>query len=360
MATMNTEVLHLRQVPGSSLDSCATRPITGEILEAFREMFAHADAGSEHQALDQQLSQQAKALAAARGASAITKAGEPVVTTCRAATSAVVRRQVARQRDIATLVAMVRDTVESLVAGHKVSAAALGESTNRLEHMQHVSDFGSLKKMLAAEVVTLRKIASDREAEHEKTVSVLQQRLTNAEAQLCEARSEARIDPLTEVANRRGFDIVLADRVKSSDPVSPLVLALFDVDGFKRINDCYGHPAGDAILQHVARSVRAAVRQDDLVARIGGDEFALIASGLTLAQAEARLRTILLRISGDRIGAEQITVSLSCGVSEHSAGDTVQTLFSRSDAALLNAKAQGKNRVVTREAPYIRSLLRRR
>ena len=357
---MDTEVLHLRQLPGPSPDHCATRPITSEILESFREMFAHADAGSAQPTLDHQLAELVKALAEAKGANAIARAGEPVVTTCRAAASAVVKRQIARQRDIATLVAMVRDTVDSLVSGHTASAAALGESTSRLEYMQDVTDVARLKQLLAAEVVTLRKIASDREAEHAQTVSVLRERLTHAEAQLCEARSEARLDPLTDVANRRGFDAALKERLKASDPSSSLILALFDVDGFKGINDRYGHPAGDAVLQHVARSVRAAVRQDDLVARIGGDEFALIASGLTLAQADARLRTIIQKIGSERVGTAAITVSLSCGVSEHSAGDTAQTLFSRTDAALLDAKARGKNRVVKREAPYIRRLLKLR
>jgi diguanylate cyclase (GGDEF)-like protein len=134
---------------------------------------------------------------------------------------------------------------------------------------------------------------------------------------------------------------------------------MFDVDGFKRVNDELGHPTGDAILQHIARSIRDSVRQDDLVARIGGDEFALIASGLTLAQAASRLRGIVNNIAGERIGDHNLTVSLSCGVSEHSAGDTVQTLISRTDAALNEAKSLGKNRVVARHAPYIRTLLRR-
>lgn len=355
------EVLPLRQVPNREAQTdCATRPVAEQILRSFRMMFAYAEVGSEHEALDGQLAAQSSALAAANSRAGIAQISEAVVNACRGAVAAVARRQQLRRQDIESLVAVVRATVDSLATGHAEASAALGESTSRLESLQAVPDFDELRRRLASEVSALRQISRDRDHEHERTVTLLRDQLTTAEQQLCLARAEALVDPLTEVVNRRGFDAALADRIKTMDPATTLVLGLFDVDYFKGMNDRYGHMTGDAVLRHVAMTIRGSVRQDDVVARIGGDEFALIASGLTLAQAEPRLRAILHKIGAESVGAEDVLVSVSCGVAEYSAGDTAQTLISRSDGALNDAKAYGKNRVVAREAPYIRNLLRHR
>jgi diguanylate cyclase len=358
---MNMEVLPLRHVtPREPQTDCATRPVAEQILRAFRMMFAYTEVGPEHEALDTQLVTQASALAGASGRAAIAQISDAVVNACRGAVAAVARRQQLRRQDIESLVAVVRATVDSLATGHAESSLALGESTARLESLQTVPDFDDLRRRLASEVSALRQIARDRDRDHDRTVTLLRDQLTTAEQQLCLARAEALVDPLTEVVNRRGFDSALADRIKTMDPAMPLILALFDVDYFKGMNDRYGHMTGDAVLRHVALTIRGSVRQDDVVARIGGDEFALIASGLTLKQAEPRMRAILHKIGAESVGAEDVLVSVSCGVAEYSAGDTVQTLISRSDGALNDAKAYGKNRVVARDAPYIRNLLRHR
>jgi diguanylate cyclase (GGDEF)-like protein len=89
-------------------------------------------------------------------------------------------------------------------------------------------------------------------------------------------RAMAELDPLTGVCNRRGFDLALERAAASREPYA---LILIDLDDFKRINDEHGHPAGDAVLQSVALAAAKVARQDDCVARIGGDEFALLAPG---------------------------------------------------------------------------------
>jgi len=322
-------------------------------------MFTYAEVGVEHETLDAQLAARAAALGSANNRIAVAQIGDAIVDACRAAVAAVARRQELRRHDIESLVAVVRQTVDSLASGHAESSAALGESTSRLEGLQRVTDLSELQRRLAAEVSTLRHIAMERDHDHSRTVGLLREQLTTTEQQLCVARAEALVDPLTDVANRRGFDAALAERLRSVDPSAPLILAVFDVDFFKGTNDRYGHPAGDAVLRHIAKTIRGSVRQDDVVARIGGDEFALLASGLTLTQAESRLRAILQKIGGEAVGLDKVVVSVSCGVSEYSAGDTTMTLISRSDAALSDAKALGKNRVAARHAPYIRTLLRR-
>ena len=102
-------------------------------------------------------------------------------------------------------------------------------------------------------------------------VQFLKGRLVRAELH---QRTMAELDPLTGVANRRGFDLALERAAATGDPYA---LILIDLDDFKRVNDEQGHPAGDAVLQSVAMAAASVARQGDCLARIGGDEFALIA-----------------------------------------------------------------------------------
>jgi diguanylate cyclase (GGDEF)-like protein len=102
-------------------------------------------------------------------------------------------------------------------------------------------------------------------------------------------RTMAELDPLTGVRNRRGFDLALQRAAASREPYA---LILIDLDDFKRVNDEHGHPAGDAVLQSVALAAATVARQGDCVARIGGDEFALIAPGAEAAGVLRLLRDL--------------------------------------------------------------------
>jgi diguanylate cyclase (GGDEF)-like protein len=351
------DILPLRQVSNTSNhEDDAVRQVTDDVLRWFRAMFEHAEPGPEHAEFDTRLQALTGALLKATDRQAIAQAGIPLTDTCRAAAIAVQRRQEARRLDVANLVSMVRETVDSLSDEHDASASALGESTVRLENLHCVTDFLELKERLAAEVVTLKRIATERAKHQNETIGQLKARLQNAEQQLCLARAEALIDALTEIPNRRAFDAELAKRIREAATTSPLVLALFEVDSFKSLNDRLGHPAGDAALRATASAIRDAVRNDDMVARIGGDEFAVIACGLTLARAEARMRALVRAIAAMPAEPVGAPISVSCGLSEFSAGDSVQTLLSRADAALSDAKALGKNRVLARFVPYVHAL----
>lgn len=147
-------------------------------------------------------------------------------------------------------------------------------------------------------------------------------------------------DPLTGLANRRRFDDALgAELDRHRRGGTPLALLLLDLDRLKEINDRGGHAAGDAAIRAVGEALRSAVRSSDLAARIGGDEFAVLApnadlpGGLALAQ---RVRAVLAREGGP---------ALSIGVSTARAGDGARDLLRRADEALYRAKARGRDRV---------------
>jgi diguanylate cyclase (GGDEF)-like protein len=154
-------------------------------------------------------------------------------------------------------------------------------------------------------------------------------------------------DALTGLCSRRRFDEVLqseADRARRYG--TPLSLVIADIDFFKRINDCHGHEAGDQVLKAVGEHFLTLVRQTDIAARIGGEEFVILMPGIALDQA-------LLAAERMRAAFQSMVVhglpeiSLSFGVAGLGGSESILQALARADAALYRAKAQGRNRVVS-------------
>jgi diguanylate cyclase len=159
----------------------------------------------------------------------------------------------------------------------------------------------------------------------------------------------ARLDPLTGIANRKSFDERFAQEIarRAGDGV-PSGLLLWDIDNFKIINDSYGHRAGDRVLQSVAGCFSAALRSGDFVARIGGEEFAVLLSGVRLADAlnvANQVRAAVEALKFHFRGAP-VQVTVSCGITELHQDDAPEAAFDRVDAALYRAKHGGKNACV--------------
>ena len=156
-------------------------------------------------------------------------------------------------------------------------------------------------------------------------------------------------DPLTNLHNRRHFDIqldvILNDQLPHGQPVC---LLLVDVDGFKFINDTYGHPAGDEVLRTIAGLLRARARPSDYVARLAGNEFALILKGTSLDDATRVANDLHEDVNRSRVALPVGHVQLQCTIGVASApvhGMTAQDLISAADVAVYHAKRRGPNRV---------------
>ena len=148
-----------------------------------------------------------------------------------------------------------------------------------------------------------------------------------------ELRAQAWVDPLTGLYNRRyvmeEFKNILKRAIRSGDPVRAV---LFDLDGFKAVNDKLGHLAGDVVLQKAAGALRSSLRQGDLLGRFGGDEFLLVATGEAAAVQE-----IVARCQKSVQGATGLTIS--AGVADVMArGEPPEALISRADADLAASK----------------------
>ncbi len=150
------------------------------------------------------------------------------------------------------------------------------------------------------------------------------------------------IDPLTGIYNKKKFQKRLTQEISRAKRYKdPLSLILFDIDSFKDINDTHGHLIGDEVLKKVAKTVGKAIRKADLFARIGGDEFAIIAPKTDKESAYALAEKIRGLI--ENIEAEP-GVTCSFGIAEYREPMEAETLITRADEALYRAKKSGKNR----------------
>jgi len=159
-------------------------------------------------------------------------------------------------------------------------------------------------------------------------------------------------DRLTDLANRRAFDDGLSlEAGRARRYWRPLAIALIDIDHFKLINDTHGHAAGDAVLKSVADILKRSMRKTDIVARFGGDEFALVMPETTSELVVAKLERVRHDVAMAQIlaggGASPVSVTLSIGVANWpDDGAQVHHVLAAADARLYEAKRLGRDRLV--------------
>jgi diguanylate cyclase (GGDEF)-like protein len=174
--------------------------------------------------------------------------------------------------------------------------------------------------------------------------------ITRIMRQLSEILKLATTDSLTEVANRRSFlDRGEVERERAIQYGGPLSVLLLDVDHFKRVNDTYGHAAGDAVLRTLSETVRRSARKTDLVGRLGGEEFAVLLPRTGVAAAQELAERIRLGVASTlvRVGTESLAVTVSIGVATMAGpAEPVEAMLRRADLLMYDAKVGGRNRVV--------------
>lgn len=157
------------------------------------------------------------------------------------------------------------------------------------------------------------------------------------------------VDGLTQLFNRRYFNETLEREINRCKRYArPLALMMFDIDHFKKINDSFGHVAGDALLRQLALAVKPRVRREDILARVGGEEFAVILPEIGLEGARVTGQKIREAIASAPFVFEDSSMpcTVSVGIAELDLkNDEPKTLYGRADAALYRAKSSGRNRV---------------
>lgn len=183
-----------------------------------------------------------------------------------------------------------------------------------------------------------------------------ERQLTRANRELARYAEEVErltlTDPLTELPNRRHFDILLRQELEKVDRYQePLSLLLLDLDYFKAINDTYGHVQGDEVLRRVANTLATHLRGADAVARWGGEEFVALAPKTPLRGALELAERLRLAVSETELPQGIPAITASIGVAEWVSGESAEGLLARVDRALYRAKETGRNRVSPADPP---------
>ncbi len=264
------------------------------------------------------------------------------------------RREYQRRQEMSKIVAALAKAVDE----SSIRSRGLSEGLeNIIQHLWKAPDVQGLRSLreqvtskvqaLAADAQTMRtdlEGARSRASSLESLVAEQAERITDLQA-------EASQDPLTGVPNRRTFDHWLPKQVASCQSTdTPFALVIMDLDHFKRLNDTWGHPFGDTVLQAAARAISGAIRQDDIVARIGGEEFAVLIQGAVpnVARAVAgRLRSSLQQLEmRPEPDSDPVSVTASAGLANLRPDDDAASLYARADKSLYTAKQQGRDRLV--------------
>ena len=162
-----------------------------------------------------------------------------------------------------------------------------------------------------------------------------------------EALAAALKDPLTNLNNRRAMEATLAREVElAKRNRSQLSVIALDIDHFKKINDTYGHLAGDKVIIEIANMLESAVRSCDIVFRYGGEEFVVVLSSTDLAGAQLLAERVRKTIESKSVSCEEgeIAITASLGVASYERGENDRSLLARADTALYQAKHDGRNR----------------
>jgi diguanylate cyclase len=258
------------------------------------------------------------------------------------------KKQAENRREAATLnvLSNVLAAAEQLnldVGTHNTEIQAVGR---HLTGMKVDDSMREVQQTLLGEITSV--LEANQQLEDDLNYARL--RIEEQAQELDRTRREARTDPLSGVANRKGFDEKLQMMLGAYKRQGKrCVLALADVDHFKWINDTHGHTAGDQVVTQVGQFLRDCLRGEDFVARFGGDEFALIFANVDLDAGAAVAERIRASVSknnfGLRVGEEQAAVTFSIGLAAAWDGATAEALLERADQALYRAKESGRNKV---------------
>jgi diguanylate cyclase len=251
-----------------------------------------------------------------------------------------------RQDDTATLDREIRDELGRVgddIANSQDLGTLKQSVSQRLEFIGN-----TMERFRNRELERENLLAGQLEAMQEK-VAAMEAHSEQMQAQVYKERERAMTDFLTQLPNREAWqERLMFEFNRWQRYQKPLTVAVIDIDLFKKVNDSYGHKAGDRVLQLVSRELRTRLRATDFIARYGGEEFVLLLPETTVEAARAVIDKLRNRVAGlpFHFGGEPVSVTFSAGATEFREGDSVESGFDRADRALYQAKDAGRNQTV--------------
>jgi diguanylate cyclase len=233
-----------------------------------------------------------------------------------------------------------------------------GKVVGYATRIQEANDIGSLKNIVDELMSDTRSMQTDMQRYRDEMVLARRQaeqaelKVRQLEAELEQISEQVREDQLTGTLNRRGLDDAMEREIARSERKNlPLCVAVLDLDNFKRLNDTYGHQAGDEALVHLARVIKKTLRPTDIVARYGGEEFVCVFSETDLDPAVEVMKRLQRELTKRFFlhNNERLLITFSAGVARRDRDESQESLIARADKAMYQAKLRGKNRVVPAE-----------
>lgn len=214
---------------------------------------------------------------------------------------------------------------------------------------QHLATIGSAVGRFREQETERERVLAEQLGAMQEKIAAMEAHSEQLQSDVRRERERAMTDLLTQLPNREAWQERLSFEFNRWQRYRhPLTVGLLDIDLFKRINDAYGHKAGDRVLQLIARELRAGLRSTDYVARFGGEEFVLLFPETDAESARGALDKLRERISKlpFHFSGEPVSVTFSAGVAMFEPGDSDDTVFERADRALYLAKGDGRNCVI--------------
>lgn len=206
---------------------------------------------------------------------------------------------------------------------------------------------------ISSHIISYRQYETDRVENSRQQVLDMQNRMQTLEQEtqslkqtVIEKNRQAMYDTLTAIPNRLFYEQRANEEISRWKRFSnPLSLVVWDIDFFKKVNDTYGHKAGDKVLKTVAQLLDQRIRDTDFLARYGGEEFVMLLPGTQQDECLQLVNELRKQVAdcGFHYHGEAVTITVSCGISSFREGDSLDSVFDRADRALYKAKENGRN-----------------
>lgn len=258
---------------------------------------------------------------------------------------------------------IIWDFADNLSEEVHAQASAEGEINNSLQGLREAVESNSIEDLRSKSREFINNYLQHQAANNErrsKRMETVKKSLSTVKKQLMEANRSMRSDHLTGAHNRRSFDEQVKRYIQMNElDHDPVTMILFDIDFFKKINDAYGHDIGDFVLQECVRLLQESfAREVDFVARLGGEEFAVILPGCDSTVAAKMVEECMARIRKEVFvhGNLEIRYTVSAGIAQLETRETPDSWYKRSDEALYNSKHTGRNKYTIATSSKIKSV----
>ena len=252
------------------------------------------------------------------------------------------------------IIELLSEGLKTVKNGHSELHRNMATHLEKLGSISQLDDLRQVREQLTQEIQSVQASLKEVENRQEQQMETLAGEVSALRSKLKAAEEEARHDALTGVLNRRALDQVLDSWLAQYRSGGPgFTVVLMDLDKFKQINDEFGHTVGDRALLAIVENCRSLIRQGDVLARYGGDEFIYLFPGSAARNAAKIARKICealasttFTLEDETAGVRQLQLSASFGVTECRKKDSFESILERVDGALYKAKGGGRRTVV--------------